>query len=288
MRLIARSISRAARTTLQRQWFSAHVLAVFDQACDLATPEGDVVALVSPSVGDGPLSVVVQAEPGEPAADRGALPGTPAWLDGDTLHVGSLEVALGEAPVWEPCPNWSAHRARLPIIMTGLPELRAIAQGHAPAGSLLTDLDTADAHVVQPTLAVRPGSEAKNLRLGWAGDLACLREAAAQLAGRGIGLTPSGDDFLGGLMLWAWLAHPAPGPFCRTLAEVAGLRTTTLSAAFLRAAARGQCDANWHRLLAALSAGGVAQLAPAVQQVVAHGATSGADMLAGFLWLAAG
>jgi len=89
-------------------------------------------------------------------------------------------------------------------------------------------------------------------------------------------------------MLWAWLAHPAPEPFCHTLAEVAIPRTTTLSAALLRAAARGECEATWHRLLTALSADSAGQLAPAVQQVMAHGATSGADMLAGFLCLAVG
>ena len=129
------------------------------------------------------------------------------------------------------------------------------------------------------------GCEAKNLRSGWEGDVTALRDAAAHLAGLGIGLTPAGDDFLAGIMLWAWLAYPAPGPLCRALVEAAAPRTTTLSAAFLRAAARGECDANWHQLLAALSTGSAAQLAPAVQQVVAHGATSGADMLAGFLWL---
>ena len=117
-------------------------------------------------------------------------------------------------------------------------------------------------------------------------DVARLQEVAVELAGRGIGLTPAGDDFLAGIMLWAWLAYPAPGPLCRALVEAAAPRTTTLSAAFLRAAARGECDAAWHQLLAALSTGSAAQFAPAVQRVVAHGATSGADMLAGFMWLA--
>jgi hypothetical protein len=56
----------------------------------------------------------------------------------------------------------------------------------------------------------------------------------------------------------------------------------------LRAAARGECDANWHRLFAALSGDDASQLALAVQQIVARGATSGADMLAGFLWPAIG
>jgi len=249
-------------------------MAVFEQACDLVTPNGDVIALVTPPIGDGPLNIVLEAESPKLAA---ASPGMPAWLAGDTLHVGDLDVDLREASLWEPCPAWSAVRARLETVVARLPELQATALRLAPVGSLLTEDSAASYAIV---------SEAKNLELAWERDTTRLREAAVRLAGLGIGLTPAGDDFLAGLMLWAWLAHPVPGPFCQTVAEAAAPRTTTLSAAFLRAAARGECDAAWHRLFAALSADGAAQLAPPVSQVVAHGATSGADMLAGFLWLA--
>jgi hypothetical protein len=129
---------------------------------------------------------------------------------------------------------------------------------------------------------------AQALREGWEGDLQRLQEGAAGLAGLGGGLTPAGDDFLAGAMVWAWLAHPAPAPLCRALVEVAIPRTTTLSAALLRAAARGECSAPWHALLAALSAEpseeGEAEIRAAVHGILAHGATSGADGLAGFLY----
>ena len=299
--LAARSISRPALGTLRQAPFAARVLAAFEQACDLVTPNGQVIAVVTPQIGDGPLSIVVEARAGVlGTVERNA----PVELKGDALQFGHLEIALGDTLVWEPCPNWSALRTRQQEIITNLPALRAIALGYAPADSLLAALDTAS--YVIPTcggaLVDRPGGckadrdpdqgarscEAKNLRSGLEGDVTHLREAAAYLAGRGIGLTPAGDDFLAGVMLWTWLAHPTPEPVCHTLAEVAAPRTTTLSAALLRAAARGECDANWHRLFAALSSDGTAQIALAVQQIVARGATSGADMLAGFLWPAIG
>ena len=37
-----------------------------------------------------------------------------------------------------------------------------------------------------------------------------VEQAAARVAGLGVGLTPSGDDWLAGLLLWVWLAHPRP------------------------------------------------------------------------------
>ena len=86
------------------------------------------------------------------------------------------------------------------------------------------------------------------------------------------------------VMLWAWLAHPIPSDFCHTVAETATGRTTTLSAAFLRAASRGECSSTWHTLLAALSRGSDAEVAEAAENILAHGATSGTDVLAGFLW----
>ena len=109
--------------------------------------------------------------------------------------------------------------------------------------------------------------------------------AGVGLAGLGRGLTPAGDDFLTGLMLWAWLSHSDPDSFCRSLLDVAAPRTTTLSAAFLRAATLGECSVSWHNLLAALSEGRDVEITTAVQKVLAHGATSGADTLAGFLYL---
>jgi hypothetical protein len=95
-----------------------------------------------------------------------------------------------------------------------------------------------------------------------------------------------------GAMVWAWLTHPTPEALCQALAETAAPRTTALSAAFLRAAARGECHADWHTLLAALSAGPDAaetvNISMAVQHILSHGATSGADGLAGFLYLSRG
>lgn len=274
--LTARSIGRPAEETLRQAPFAARVLASFEQACNLVTPGGEVIALVTPRVGDGPLNIVAETgSDGLATVERHAS----VELSEGALRAGCLEIALKGAPVWEPCPDWDALRAGLKAIKAALPALRAIAQGHAPAGSLLAGENPAHDVVL---------SEAENLRAGWAGDAARLEEAAARLAGLGVGLTPAGDDFLAGAMLWAWLAHPTPEPFCRTVAEAAAARTTTLSAAFLRAAARGECDASWHRFLAALRAGSATQIAPAVRQVMAHGATSGADMLAGFLWPAVG
>lgn len=291
-RVIARSISRPVWERLGEASFAARVLAVFEHACDLITPDGEVAALVLPQVGNGPLNIVVETTPGNLASLEA---GMPAWLEEGRLCVGGLEVALEAAVVWEPCPDWEMLRARQDVCTDRLPLVKAFSLQHAPEGSLLIPVSGRPGHPTDPALVERFNSTsgavfaaaqqaAEALGAGWKGDTALLQEGAAQLAGLGGGLTPAGDDFLTGVMLWAWLAHPSPRSLCRLLVEAAAPRTTTLSAAFLRAAARSECSVAWHMLLATLSEGTDAEVARAVQEVLSHGATSGADALAGFLW----
>jgi hypothetical protein len=225
--------------------------------------------------------------------------GTTAELHQGHLRIGSLDVALDRAAVWEPRPDWPALRDRRPLAEARLPQLARIALQLAPAGSLLAtpaawgDVPGPPAAASRGQLLMKVSAAARRaaraLRAGWDGDPDQLQEGARQLAGLGSGLTPAGDDFLTGIMLWAWLAHPDPSSFCHLLTETATPRTTILSAAWLRAAAAGTCSAPWHRLLTVLArrTPPPPQLESAARHVLTHGATSGADTLAGFLHLGA-
>jgi hypothetical protein len=265
---------------LRQEPFAARVLATFDHACDLVTPDGDVIAVVALQIGDGPLNIVVHGKPGDFPVLQ---PGTAARLREANLQIGNIQIILAGATVWEPCPDWNVLCARRASIERNLHTLSSVGVRLAAPASWLAGQDVISPYA-QPMIQTALGS----LRAGWQGDLAQLRQGTIQLTGLGSGLTPAGDDFLVGVMLWAWLAHPTPHSFCHVIMEAAAPRTTTLSAAFLRAAARGECDATWHQLLAVLGTATDGELTPAIQAVLAHGATSGADALAGFLWMASG
>jgi len=282
---VALSVSRAVRERLDACQFKARVLAVFDRACNLVTRDGDVLTLVIPRIGDGPLNVVVDGASGLFA---GVSTSAVVKLEGDRLQVDGLWVDLEGAAVWEPRPDWETLRARRTAIGSWLPHLRALCLRHAPAGSLLTLLggpppEDTSAHAILSTAQKATVA----LQEGWAGDPQRLHEGVVNLAGLGSGLTPAGDDFLAGAMLWAWLDHFTPEMLCRAVARVAAPRTTTLSAALLKATARGECSAAWHALISALSMGqrkGAGnKIAAAVHEILSRGATSGADSLAGFL-----
>jgi hypothetical protein len=286
---------------LQDGSLTGKVLATFDRACVLLTPDDAIAALVLPHVGDGPLNIVVNGTPG--CFDAVEL-GRPAYLSAGTLNVGEFEISLSESEVWEPCPNWDKLRSNHEAIVNRLSLLQNLALRDFPDGSLLAlSRSRWTAHPTdKPHGANRQRSHRSNasraeivldrvfeattgLRAGWDGEISQLRTGAASLSGLGSGLTPAGDDFLIGLMLWAWLAHPTPARFCQLVFEAAAPWTTTLSAAFLRAAAGGEYSASWHCLLAALEGHEPAALVAAVRGVLAQGSTSGADALAGFLWM---
>ena len=96
-----------------------------------------------------------------------------------------------------------------------------------------------------------------------AGDLARVALAGRKLIGLGPGLTPAGDDFLGGLFFAAWwLEATYPWAFVfdwRAVGDLlawAGPRTNRISHALLADLARGDGPAPLHDLLGLFLTGG--------------------------------
>jgi hypothetical protein len=162
------------------------------------------------------------------------------------------------APLWAAAAAWPA---RLPAIAAALGELpgderwrtAVVARGRALAVALAS------------------------------GDRARSERAAMELAGLGEGSTPAGDDYLMGSLHAAWAADLPARRWASAVVAAAAPRTTTLSAGWLEAAARGAVGAAWRVLLAALPAGDEASVRAATLTVRALGHTSGAYSLRGFL-----
>ena len=174
-----------------------------------------------------------------------------------------------------------------------LASLWDLVRAAAPDDSLVTVVNPRSRQPVRSPLGrrVRPAVESLLAALQ-AGDREGVAQGTGALAGLGPGLTPAGDDLLVGLMaglhMWnrpllgsGWSAEEA----CRAIAETAAPRTTTLSAAWLRAAAGGEFAEPWHQLAAALGGQSRNELQVAVDRILREGATSGADALAGLLAL---
>lgn len=121
-----------------------------------------------------------------------------------------------------------------------------------------------------------------------ADDTEAAASAAVDLLGLGAGLTPSGDDFVGGAFFARALLAPVganPGRWRRAAGAVrdaAVTRTHVISAALVGDLLDGDGHAPLHDLAGALARGAAAPALDAARRLVDVGHTSGWDLLSGF------
>lgn len=117
-------------------------------------------------------------------------------------------------------------------------------------------------------------------------DLAAFEAAALRVLGLGHGLTPSGDDLLGGIVFTlAYAPIPAwhsamPGLHAR-IRRAAKSATNPISAALLDDLMRGSSYRVLHLVFDAFQSGEAVRITDAVDQLLRLGSSSGGDMLAG-------
>ena len=284
MKVRVRSVSRPVFEWLSGPPKTGKILVLFRRVCTIQAADQRLISLVAPEVGDGPLSIVLEQAP---TGWAGLQPEAQVRVGWELLQCENLEISLEGARIWDPRPDWEDLRANASTLLRRLQHLAVRIPDHAPAGGMLSLLRDHELPGPSSLSAVhaRAQKAAQTLWVGWGGDEAQVKAGAAQLAGLGTGLTPSGDDFLLGTMLCAWLAHPAPKRYCAGVSDAALARTTSLSAAYLQSAAVGQFSMSWHLLLEALASSSEERIIDAARAVVAYGHTSGSDALSGFLWM---
>jgi hypothetical protein len=294
--LQAVSISRPVMAMLEKEGFAGSVLSVFVGACNLVSDQGEVVALVSQRVGNGPLNIVLEKDR---FLSTGLEAGLPVKGDGRSIRVGEAlhkepySISLARAEVWEPRLEWAGLDADRPGLKANLTALHDHLTAQAPLESLtcLLVAGAVEGRSLESTYRkVARGAIEGLLAALRVGDRQGIAVGATALAGLGPGLTPAGDDFLLGLM-----AGLRTGPqfleerglsveeACQAICGAAAGRTNLLSIALLRSASQGMFSEAWHILLAALRQGKAGEVREAADRVLSFGGTSGADALSGFL-----
>jgi hypothetical protein len=118
------------------------------------------------------------------------------------------------------------------------------------------------------------------------GAALAFADAARPLLGLGSGLTPSGDDFVGGALFARRVLGDWNAGWDNALSHIvaeAATATHPISARLLADLAAGEGWAPLHETAAALAAADVAEASSAARRVTALGHTSGWDIIAGFL-----
>lgn len=278
------------RLARSRRWTA---FARFRRSIYLRGEDSDIICLCSHSLDSGPLNV------------RCALPGAVDWrrldcgaaatgqFDGESLWFGSrARFDLGRARIWKPagfdglCNTASVRlRAFLEAAAVRAPDAGLGTVFRMPRSRPATDRSRASHGVLA---AAAPALAALERWLAYARIRQEARplpppRRAIDLVGLGPGLTPSGDDYLGGLMigLRAISRGDLATDLARLVLPVARRATGAISNAHLACAAAGFGGAALHRTVAAIAGSEDLNTGPYLDGVARMGATSGWDALAG-------
>ena len=279
-RFAARALGEGAR---------GKVAAVFHRSFYIQL-SGVLVCVGCDGLEAGPLNIISTAPQALDWRSHPLGAGAPVSLRGAGIMVGDrLAFDLEGAVPWRPpSPPRGWSPATLSRGLAGLEaEVKERLPGDGLGSFILFDRVAEDTpllrHAAGPVGRLRIWCR-QSLRCE-GGIAHCGPRGIGTLLGLGPGLTPSGDDFLGGMMiaLSALGCHGPLGRLAATVRRLAPARTTPISVSHLAASMAGQGGAPVHVALNALLAGDIAALTPAFERIGSVGHSSGWDTLAGIV-----
>lgn len=260
-------------TPFVKSWLSntqtATMLHLFPKVCNLINEAGEVVSLVLPEMGRGPFALVVAEL--RPFTETLTLD-SPISIN-EKIQIGSLSIGWETAVLWNPTVDWIRLREQTAVWAPNIPELEKLVNGYR--AQIGEETAVTQQRLEAGLTLLRNGISQQNQM--------DIQNGVEQLAGLGRGLTPAGDDLLLGVMYGLWATQPVAHcqPLIDLIVDTAVPRTTSLSAAWLKAAGRREAVAVWHEFGKRLSVDG-ARWQKSVGQILQTGHSSGADALRGF------
>lgn len=288
MPTVLRAVSGDSRCLdrLFRPGFSGRVHSIFAHVVNICDSDNILFSLAAADRDNAPSTVLV-AFPADFRFDAAGIAG------GDPVSSGSGVLALGAgltvdaagAGEWQAVlPDFPAGGG-LAALAAGLAVLTDCIAAAGTDGGLKeyhTGCGQGSSSLFSRELAARAASLVAALE---AGDFAAAFVSGRSLLGLGAGHTPSGDDFLAGLLTVFRMPGAPFGEDYAALGESlsgeADALTTAVSRAMLQQAAAGRARESVIDLLEALATGGTSRVRSAAMRVLALGSSSGTDIAVG-------
>ncbi|MEW5907071.1 MAG: DUF2877 domain-containing protein [Elusimicrobiota bacterium] len=204
-------------------------------------------------------------------------------FDGKSFRINGDRVAL---------PRSAKYDSRLAVakipaarLTANLQHLRKLICASAPPKSAVFLLDAARESRFKSGFERRFVARMKEAAVSLA--MGAYEAGAAGMKGLGFGMTPSGDDFLGGYLLGINAAELYSGKNLGLVKErvyTAALGSNLVSNAFLCASFKGRADERVNAVIKALFSPSNRSTPKAAEDLLAVGHTSGGDIAAGFLY----
>jgi hypothetical protein len=269
-----------ARAGTSGQVRSVHRAAIY---IDLEGTD-ELLVIAVEDVGGVPGGIVVRG-----AADlriAGIAPGVrfrPS-PDGWAIPSADLQISSSNAVCWSPKLPATARVDGSARTAERVLAARRLASAEASGGlaPLLTGLAGPLGPLADPWLVRGAALVSAQLAALGRADVQGAMWPTIDLIGLGVGLTPSGDDYLVGLLAGLEAAHqPARAELAATVVAHARSRTTSIGVSSLVHAASGAYAERVHDVLAAIADDQARGLERAIRRLLAYGATSGGDLLVG-------
>ena len=293
--LIVVDYSRPTHPIFLQEPRIGNVHSIFNKATNI-TLDGTMLALLSDELPRMPNSVRLRSDVTYKLLPN-LKPGMEVCVGNYSLVIPTcnFSLQLSDTPLWEPRPDVNSYQWNRETVAQHTRMLTQFLANKQPQGGLTPLVGPL---FLDQSLQETPLSRMAmpNLRLlaqaSWWQNLEGIEEATRGLAGLGPGLTPSGDDVLGGFAaIMALLSTQLSADsisrqqIASNIAAVAKPRTTKLSGVLLEFASLGEVSEQFGTLLLTLSlrAEEFETVLKAADHVLAFGASSGGDTLLGIL-----
>jgi hypothetical protein len=262
--LKARYIGRPLLHSLTKNSFTGSVVGIYQDFCNILGNDGRMITIAISPMGKSPFSVLIEWQD----SFMSIVAKMNVQADQYGIKVGDvLFIKLGNAETWVP----------------KMPQFPRTFRLKASSAELLFDYT----YWLQPTFYNSSNKYVRDKLISGAKELQHalvnmhpVKRAVTYLAGLGSGLTPSGDDYLLGVMASLWLTKNTH--FLDEIALLSSQKTTSLSAAYLMAASKGDFAECWHDLAQAVLYQDPKALRDSISEFIQIGASSGRDALVGF------
>jgi len=251
-------------TTNVKDWLTntnhPRILHIFDPACNLINERGEILSIASPKIQNGPFNLVIEENI---CFSRDLSIDASISIFETQLILGNITINTASAKLWNAQPDWERLHANRVEIINQLRSLSALNYLPTIPNSLMSAISSALVNK----------------------DTAAAIKVTSKLAGLGAGLTPTGDDYILGGLLAARIIYPSNEAeiFLGEIANSSVSLTTSLSAAWLKSAGKGEAGKLWHAFFEALLSANSKSAQLAINNIHAVGETSGLDSMAGFV-----
>jgi len=272
--------------------YGGRVHSCFKRTVNLLLEEG-LVGISSTRVPKSPINIQIELPNGIEVSSLDVKAGNRVKVERVSLTTSNLCILLNEAEIWN--PSKSVDNASLELVKRNIELMQrffsffSINEGFGPILTLLPKIlkrkrEQSSSSLISGAILNKLSEIVNSITNK---DLDSLGRACEGMVGLGSGATPSGDDFLMGLMAsMQWTVRSFGGDLnyvealCREISSRCN-NTTELSKALLVCAAEGEVNEVIEKVLRSLFSGTKSQLMNSLMKLLRMGETSGVDTLAG-------